>query len=574
MKKFSILMKKFSILLILTMLCNIVSAMTVSADTIQKDLYVFDDFEASTLGGAWSATNKATVRKAAGGAGGSEGCLAVTISDPDNVRAGYFTFYFEKGVSYDMSFWVKLMDDNIDISKLAAENTRYSAIKVMDPNNTSNSVITNTAVIPNSQWQYASAFYTHTLTSGTYQVQLLSLRSKLTPTIFPDETFYDYTSYFDDVTVKKVASEDLAGISTFNGNVSGWATGSPSKLEWSSEKGYDGKSGCALLTEAAAQNGWRCAVTSAANYTFEQGKTYELGAWVKLNTDISPTKVISFYFNQLALYCNTTVKAKYGEWVYASYEFIPTAEQSGKATQLWIFTQKDGFKSFNTEIQAYFDNIMCREKVEREPASVEAKNVTVSGEAYLNEVLSFSYEYTGVNAEKQSVYKLMVSDTGEDNSFVCIKNGTVTADTPVEYTLTSKLKDKYIKMEIIPFDMENDIGERVYSEVLNIKSRYDYENIYGGSMEAGEILNAQTAFENNSQSDIDIVVLLALYNSKNTVIGMDYKTMTVTAGNREIFYNEVKAEDGAVKAKVFIINSASVDDLSMLPMCKSIEYAQ
>lgn len=287
----------------------------------------------------------------------------------------------------------------------------------------------------------------------------------------------------------------------------------------------------------AQGNGIR--VTETANYAqfaqgldLQAGKTYEISFWARGERWASGTEEIEFQpvLDRYAANSEDDADAMYEylslddgavpvltkEW--QKYTFTYTADIQTTRYRTPLFYLNIG----NGKQKAVYDladvQVADLDPAEPDEPDQPAKEPVVSGLAIdgkpvENHTLTLTYDYDGPRPATGLV-KIMKS---YQNKYVSL-GGRQLSEEPVAYTLTSADVGSFVKFSLMPLDQDGNLGRIKTCETAEVTRALHIAPAFIAGLDAAQI-SGRVRVVNNDQEQ-DIVVMLAVFDSDNALIGI------------------------------------------------------
>lgn len=372
--------------------------------TINRDM-VFDGFEASQIEDKWSSnTSYAVLSRSTSGVGESTG--AAVLEQSAKSAAGLTgNIYFEQGKTYYFSLWIKAEN----MGRVPQKGVTFYIHN--QSNGGSNVQHTVTESVLTEQWQYVTFVYTHEEPSGLAQMEILPQRNGLN-----DDAFFSngpVKIYYDDVMVTTLETEKgkapyVKVQEKFQEDMGGFTPDSYAEAVWNNEDGIDDASGCLLVTQKRGSSA-SAKRSIKKSFSFEQGKTYRISAWIKMKDEATPvTGEISFAFAPTqgsAPTKHTTGTVATTDWKKA--DFVYTAPSTYDA-DIYINAQMNCWDLSNsdTDVSFYLDHFKIEEFAwlyDIDSYILETKNAEKSGKVNLVSELGKSLCLKNVAADAELI---------------------------------------------------------------------------------------------------------------------------------------------------------------------------
>ena len=198
----------------------------------------------------------------------------------------------------------------------------------------------------------------------------------------------------------------------------------------------------------------------------------------------------------------------------------------------------------------------------------------IDDEAVSGATIRFSYEFASDigNMEYESVVRALISDDGKN--WGCI--GQSVADFgEASYVVPDLAIGKKLKIEIAPMDEDYQMGDVATVAVFDeVKKSFEIQpEITKWDESTGEVA-ASVYIENNLSKlgNQDVVVILALYNDDNALIGTTIKSETITVGYAETIKISALSDESAANAKLYVWSGTSLADAGEKSYCEAVSY--
>lgn len=153
------------------------------------------------------------------------------------------------------------------------------------------------------------------------------------------------------------------------------------------------------------------------------------------------------------------------------------------------------------------------------PSAPYAYGIKMTGNAYTDETVEFTYMYDDVNddAEDNSLYEIIVSKNKDMSGETVVKSGTAMANDKITYTVTSNDADKYIALRVTPVSInEPKTGIPVTGESVFVRDIPRAENVQvQKSADGRSIVGSYTYSHKNGDGEKNSVYKWYRADSKN-----------------------------------------------------------
>lgn len=181
-----------------------------------------------------------------------------------------------------------------------------------------------------------------------------------------------------------------------------------------------------------------------------------------------------------------------------------------------------------------------------------ADNVSLHGKLLKDFEVEIAYDYTGNEAEGNSFYRLY-RESADGTVLASVDSGYIKEDNSVKYKFTEADLGYKMRLEVTPYSADGTPGAtRTYTTGDVVKLQYDIQPVFTGDLTEGATLNCAVSFTNNFDVDQNVIAVLAIYNSKNSMIGMVEYPLPVDAGETETLAPSITVPAGAASAKIYL----------------------
>lgn len=328
---------------------------------------------------------------------------------------------------------------------------------------------------------------------------------------------------------------------------------------------------------------------------FDNDKTYSISFWAK-GADLAEgeTKTIKMMFDRKVNTVDgqdvyevpdsetvfegtlTNKWTKYTCEFEAAYEPKSTPAEGVIPRTPFLYFDVDGNKAgtkFLIDDITFVDKDKASQEAEVDPHP-RAESASISGDSVAGGTLDISYTFVS-EAEKmegQSVLRALISEDGKNYATL---GQYVTDWESASYTVPDVAIGKYLKLELAPMDETNQMGQLVTFDMGVIKKAFEIiPKITDWSESTGAVNGSvKIACNLSSFGEQNVVVILALYDENNTLVGMSVKPITVSNGYDDtVTVSASLSGTNAASAKMFVWSGKSLQDAGEKSYSEAVSY--
>ena len=350
----------------------------------------------------------------------------------------------------------------------------------------------------------------------------------------------------------------LASSSKFYG-FRGWAACNTTLVA----PGRDGMGYCARITETGSSP--LGVDVTLKPLVFRSDKVYELSAWVKLSSISNSTAHFAIPKTSGFDYIGTTNNNDPSagipvtdEWTQVKVNYTPSE----------TFTVPNGDNTVCLKIGSggitYYLDDFCIKEIYNIGEYPEALAVNISGGSFAGDVLTTDYIYDYSVSEGNSYYEFKRVDPLKNTEAILFSGK---GNRQVSYTLSETDIGCYFKYEITPVDTDGKSGATVTAVSDVVKNIFEVSASFTGSILVNSTLGSEVQFTNNSGTGKNIIVIIAVYDSENTLISATKATDFVAAGGNTTVYPSLALLDdvSGYTAKIFVWEGTNYADTTLQP---------